>query len=89
MNRWRFASDLPPGSRRLSMMFMRMLSLGCLRCDLTRLLDPHVPLDQAANLPLGIARAPPSAARTRRASSRYRESFFDPNEITGSRSSTC
>src|SRR5262245_58783690 len=46
--RWRLAKLLPPGFNRRSMMFMGGPTLP-------GLFDAHVPLDQPADLPLGVA----------------------------------
>src|SRR5271154_1955825 len=49
--RWRLPRLLPLGLRRRSTMFMA----GARKLLLAGLADPHVPLDEAANLALGIA----------------------------------
>ena len=80
--RCRFSGLLLPGSdadRRCAWPFSRAGSAG--------LLHPHVPFDQAADLPLGIAaghHAPDELSMFFSLS----PSFFEPKEITGSRSST-
>src|ERR1700722_16713282 len=53
-NRCRLLRLLPFGLARRSTMFIDADS-GRLSACLARLVDPHVPLDQPANLPLGVA----------------------------------
>jgi hypothetical protein len=55
---------------------------------LAGLLDPHVPLHQAAHLPLGVATLHHALHELVVLLLAVTESFFDSNEMTGSRSST-
>src|SRR6185437_111198 len=53
MNRWRLARFFPLGLRRRSTICMKVCLLR--PGALPRLLDAHVPFDQATHLPLGVA----------------------------------